>query len=97
MSTIPLENCNHSIKAEDADLSNSVFSQTLLVESDFSEVSFANAQFVQSDFSKAKIMFSRFAGVQLKNCDYDGMTIEDVPVVELLRVYRESRAAASES
>ncbi|MDK2125943.1 pentapeptide repeat-containing protein [Parachitinimonas caeni] len=94
MSAITLHNCEHQIMASDVNMSDSEFDECLLAYTKFEYVSFEKANFEHVRFDGAKIAKASFADVAIADSLYDGMTIEGIPVKELLRVYSEQHQPA---
>lgn len=61
-------------------LTETKFANTAMNKSSFSNSNLSNAKFYETDFSGAEID---------KSCNLDGMTIDGIPVRELLSLYKE--------
>jgi hypothetical protein len=90
---------NTSLKGAEfanVDLGDACFQDVNLAGARFNDVSLAGTTFEDVSLSGATISDANCSGLSIRNACYDRMTIEDIPVTELLRVYRELQAEASE-
>lgn len=107
MSTIPLRNNTYTLEAFDANLSGSTFEDCALGDASLKFVSLQRAQLemVRFDgarlsnvsFEQASIERVNFSGCAIKFGRYEGMTIEGVPVIQLLQAYFAERPGEREA
>lgn len=86
---------------DDVNLNNSLFHNLAMLSCDFDKVtlnesSIANSAMLSCSFTNSNISNSKFvqtdlSGVEIGgDCVIDGMTIDGIPVEELLRAYKEN-------
>ena len=102
--TIEVHGTKRWVKAEDADLSGSTFTDVNLYRATFKNVNFAGAQFEDVNLSGWKVRNANIAGIDIHRADLRGasitdclvvgMTIDGVPVTELMAAYRALTADA---
>jgi uncharacterized protein YjbI with pentapeptide repeats len=93
MSTIKLKDCQHIIEASDANLSESRFEDTRMTKVVFREMTLEGSSFNNVLLDDSSFEQVSFAGVRIADCRYDGMTIDGVPVLDLLAAHRQSLTA----
>ncbi len=96
--TILIQDAKRLLKAEDADLTGSSFTDVNLSRSTFQNVHFVGAQFEDANLSGWSILNANLAGLKIKNADMRGasiagsltagMTIDGIPVADLMAAYR---------
>jgi len=96
--TIQVSGARRLVLAEEADLSGSSFTDVNLSGSAFRNVNFAGAEFEDANLSGWRVRNANFSGLAISNADLrgasivdsltTGMTIEGIPVDELLAAYR---------
>lgn len=94
MSIIKLDDCEHAIHASNANLANSQFEDVRLADSTIEQVTFESSTFKDVYFDQCRFDRVSFAGVQITNGVYNGMSIDGIDVNELLAVHRRSVIAA---
>lgn len=94
MSIIKLDDCEHAIHASNANLANSRLEDVRLAESTVEQVTFEGSTFKEVYFDQSRFDRVSFAGVQITNGIYNGMSIDGIDVQELLTVYRRVVVAA---
>jgi uncharacterized protein YjbI with pentapeptide repeats len=93
MSTITLRDTVHSIEANDANLSFSKFDDVRLAESTFNQVALADSRFEDVFLDGSSFNRVSLVNVRITEGNYDGMTIDGIPVRALLETYRATRGA----
>lgn len=103
MSEVVMKNCQHTLLVSDANLEGSRFSDVRLAQAQFREMTFEQSSFAECSFEQTSWRRISFSGttfeevslmdVQIRKSRYEGMTIDGISVVELLEVYRATRAA----
>lgn len=92
MSTIKLHDCQHDLDVSDVNLEGSRFSDVRLAESTFESATLEASKFTDVVFDTSVIEKSSLVGVSIKDCEYDGMSIDGIEVTALLHAYRNSVA-----
>jgi hypothetical protein len=102
--TIQVKGTKRLVKAEDADLSGSSFTDVNLSGATFKDVNFAGAQFEDANLSGWSVRNANLAGLKMNNADLRGasivesltagMTIDGIEVAELMAAYRALTAKA---
>jgi hypothetical protein len=90
---------NASLKGaefDNVDLGHARFRDVNLAGARFHDVSFAGAGFEDVSLSGATISDANCSGLSIENACYERMTIDGIPVTELLRVYHEFQAEGSD-
>lgn len=95
MSTIKLNDCEHSIDASDANLGESQFRDVCLTESRFSKVSLEASSFEDVHMDSCVFENVSFAGVKVVNGKYEGMTIDGFDVDTMLLAIRQQQVERS--
>jgi uncharacterized protein YjbI with pentapeptide repeats len=100
MAEIPLKNGEYTVIAYDVNMSASSLEDCLIANAKFKYISFEGGHFEMARFDAAKLYnvsfenanFDRvsFVNAKIKNGRYAGMTIEGIPVEDLLNAYRTS-------
>jgi uncharacterized protein YjbI with pentapeptide repeats len=96
--TIEVNGTKRQVKAEDADLSGSTFTDVNLSGAKFRNVNFAGAQFEDVNLSGWNVRNATLARLRINKADLRGasivdsltagMTIDGIAVAELLAAYR---------
>jgi uncharacterized protein YjbI with pentapeptide repeats len=96
--TIQLNGIRRLIQAEEADLSGSSFTYVNLSGATFKDVNFAGAEFEDANLSGWTVRNANLSGLEIGNADLRGasivdsltagMTIDGIPIAELLAAYR---------
>jgi uncharacterized protein YjbI with pentapeptide repeats len=96
--TIQLSGTKRLVLAEDADLSGSRFSDVDLSRTTFNNVNFASARFEDANLSGWSVRNANFSGLSIRKADLRsasivdcltaGMTIDGIPVAELMAAWR---------
>ncbi len=82
--------------AQDVNLSGSKFENVNLSVSQFHDVNLSGCVFEDIKLSGAQFKNVCFGDVAISDADYTGMTIDGIPVDELLDVYAQSELADDE-
>ena len=95
---VKLQQTKERIDAGDADLSGSIFKKVNLSGSHYDDVNMSGSSFDDVNMSGWRINDVNLAGLRLAKanlagasitgCRYDGMTIDGIPVTDLLDAYR---------
>jgi Pentapeptide repeats (9 copies) len=96
--TIHVSGARRLVKAEQADLSGSTFTDVNISRATFRDVNFAGAQFEDANLSGWSVRNANMAGLHVSNADLrgasidgsltTGMTIDGIDVSDLLTAYR---------
>jgi uncharacterized protein YjbI with pentapeptide repeats len=96
--TIQVNGAKRLVKAEDADLSGSSFTDVNLSGATFKNVNFAGAQFEDANLAGWSVRNVNLAGLKMNNADLrgasivdsltSGMTIDGIELAELLAAHR---------
>ena len=96
--TIQVNGTKRLVQAEEADLSGSSFTDVNLCGSTFKNVNFARAEFEDANLSGWSVRNANFSRLEINNAYLrgaaiidsltQGMTIDGIPVAELLAAYR---------
>ena len=89
MQKLDLTDAVYEMHATDCDFACSQLEDVRLSGSKLMEVSFSDSQFSQVLFDQSQFDNTSWVDVSIKNSRYDGMTIEGIPVLELLALYRQ--------
>jgi uncharacterized protein YjbI with pentapeptide repeats len=102
--TIEVNGTKRQVRAEDADLSGSSFTDVNLSGATFRNVNFAGAHFEDANLSGWNVRNANFARLRINKADLRGasivdsltagMTIDGIAVAELLAAYRALTARA---
>ncbi|NVN09784.1 hypothetical protein [Nguyenibacter vanlangensis] len=90
MTTVPLSNCDVQIVAQDGRLDGSTFEEVSMEKATFTSVGLNDAAFHRVSLDRSTLTAVSLVGVAISNSRYDGMTIEGIPVTELLRCFAET-------
>ena len=98
LETIQVTGTRTLVLAEEADLSGSSFTDVNLSGSTFKNVNFAGAEFEDVNLSGWSVRNANFSRLEITNADLrgtmivdsltQGMTIDGIPVAELMAAYR---------
>ena len=80
-----------TLRVENADISDSRFSNARLASSSFEDVDLRRSTFANANITSATFVDVNLSNVVIKNANLAGMTIDDVLVSDLIRAY-ENRA-----
>jgi uncharacterized protein YjbI with pentapeptide repeats len=96
--TIQVNGAKRLVKAEDADLSGSCFTDVNLSGATFKNVNFAGAQFEDANLAGWSVRNANLAGLRVNKADLRGasivdsltagMTIDGIALAELMDAYR---------
>jgi Pentapeptide repeats (8 copies) len=96
--TIQVKGTRRLVKAEDADLSGSSFTDVNLSGATFKNVNFSGAQFEDANLAGWSVRNVNLAGLKMNDADLrgasivgsltSGMTIDGIAVAELMAAYR---------
>ena len=93
MSVIKLKDCQHTIEASDANLSESRFEDSSMTQVVFREMTLEGSRFESVLLDKCSFEQVSFIDVRIVGCRYDGMTIDGVSVADLQAAHRSLVAA----
>ena len=92
--TLHLKEIRRRVEAVNADLSRSTFDDVNLSGTTFRDVSLSAASMQDVNLAVLEIRDANLTGASIAESKTDGMTIDGIPVSELLAAYRAARATS---
>jgi uncharacterized protein YjbI with pentapeptide repeats len=86
--TLKLTNIKRRIEAVDADLSGSTFTDVYFSRAKFNDVNLTDGTISNANLSGLRISNANLAGASIVDSATNGMTIDGIPVSDLLAAYR---------
>ena len=93
--TVKLEHTTQRIEASDANLSGSTFTNVKLAGAAFEDVDLSGASIHNAKLSGLQISDANLTGASITESLTDGMTINGIPLADLLAAYRAAQPAAN--
>src|SRR4051794_8009172 len=94
-----LHNIREGVSVQDADMTKSSFVNTKLAKSRFDDVNLQDTTFTNANLASVAFVNVNLAGASIVNANLTGMTVDGIPIDDMLRAYRsrEQRAGGQGS
>ncbi len=92
--TLKLDHSTQRIEATDTNLSGSTFTDVNLTDAAFTDVNLSNTTISDANLSGLQIRNANLRNASIADSLTDGMTINGIPVTDLLAAYRASAQKA---
>lgn len=91
-----IEGTRETLEVENADLPTARFTDVNLAAARFENINLATAVFTDVSLAGARLSDVSLKDVAITNANLDGMTIEGIPVLDMIDAYRSARATAAQ-
>ena len=88
-----IHGAKHRLDVRGADLSGSVFNDVNTPSASFDDVSMSGWRVNNANLSGLRVTNADLAGAELKDSRFDGMTIDGIPVTEMLAAFNAAQKA----